>query len=1297
MKKLRFVKALFAAAVLTLAIPGCSDFDGSESTGTVQTQGNKIALRISAGNGYERTAIPDAEQIKLSEYTYDLFKVDGEEKVSLFGKGAVSYNDLISGNIVYIEAGTYTFSLVAYKDNAAILGGTLANKTISETDNTLSFKLFALEADSLDATVSISVKVPAGYGAASVSAEVKAASNITTEAAKSFNLSAVEGDSTALTATVTGNVPSGNSSVVLSVRDSNGEEIAGDTVIVYAVKGITSYDSRAISLSKYKAAVNVTTDATTAPAVTLKNKKIADAAVITLTTESSASPFAYSGYVPMGEYDVFVNGDVHGSLTNTTAVSVDTNLTLQSISAAWKNETQPVFYVGASEAEILSELVVTGTYKDEYNNVKTQTISSGYSLSGYDAAKTDTVQNVKVAYSGKESGEISITLTPVVVKTIALVKAPSKTTYKLGESLDLAGLIIKPTMNNGDDGEDVAYSTTTEADFAATGFASTEVAANKTVTITYKTIATATATFDAKIIALDKIEITTQVTKTEYKTGDDLDLTGMVVKASYTDGTTSGLNEADVTSAVSTSGYSKTADGEQTITVSYTEGSGENAITKTATFKVTVAHVFTETMTLDFTGSSPAGKTWNGVPIRGSGNVAALVTRTEGSFAGYLGRKFWLVDGVYAEYCNSAAGLGYTNSEKDTTHESTDFVKAIESEAIGGPFKLTVKTNTKEREFRIYVSADKTTLWTSNPVVAENLSANSGTHTFEFTGTEPVYIGIGTLPASDKTVYSSISSILLETDTAIPADSFPATGIAFTNSGIENGALTLTKDSIPEDGYQLTTTVTPDYASDKTISFSVTGNTKVSVSETGLVTAASDMSTNETVTITAKANGGSDVTATLSLTVKAEADPADKVSTTVNELKTALNAAGSSFSYGNTAAVVNNAKTFIGTLTLTYSDVEITPSLDATTGKLTFTIKNGDVTDDSLTVEYTENLANAAVAEAVSEVKAKLANVAWKTDAATTKNAVEKALAGVVLTDAELSIETVSTEDNGDTVVVTIKNTVKGSGETAISVTDSSIVYESPKFEVTDGVLNLLAKKYEYYLSFDSVTSKTGDDAWTSTTSSVSKDGRNGTEVFKTTFTGFDFKKSATITLKFAGVAKLALWIKGNAGKTFKVGNTTYQLNLSDSVGNSGNTPAAYNTGDNWRFDIEFSDASSVQSFVMTAGESSIYPLGVILYAPTGEATGINATENLPASDITLAQDSSNSNKFTVTGTPVETAGSTITWYVNDVVQTAGTSQTSVADDTFTLSGTLGTIYEVRVDVTANGITYSQTESVMYK
>ena len=68
MRKLRFFKALFVAAALALVIPGCSGVDSDEGTNIPQTQGNKVALKISASEGY-RTALPTVD---LSSYTYEL-------------------------------------------------------------------------------------------------------------------------------------------------------------------------------------------------------------------------------------------------------------------------------------------------------------------------------------------------------------------------------------------------------------------------------------------------------------------------------------------------------------------------------------------------------------------------------------------------------------------------------------------------------------------------------------------------------------------------------------------------------------------------------------------------------------------------------------------------------------------------------------------------------------------------------------------------------------------------------------------------------------------------------------------------------------------------------------------------------------------------------------------------------------------------------------------------------------------------------------------------------------------------
>ena len=74
---------------------------------------------------------------------------------------------------------------------------------------------------------------------------------------------------------------------------------------------------------------------------------------------------------------------------------------------------------------------------------------------------------------------------------------------------------------------------------------------------------------------LDSINVTAP-SKVTYTVGENLDLTGMVVIARYSDNSTKTIPNADVT----VSGYNANQEGEQTVTVTY-EG-------KTATFKVTV-------------------------------------------------------------------------------------------------------------------------------------------------------------------------------------------------------------------------------------------------------------------------------------------------------------------------------------------------------------------------------------------------------------------------------------------------------------------------------------------------------------------------------------------------------------------------------------------------------------------------------------------------------------------------------------------------------------------------------------
>jgi len=90
-----------------------------------------------------------------------------------------------------------------------------------------------------------------------------------------------------------------------------------------------------------------------------------------------------------------------------------------------------------------------------------------------------------------------------------------------------------------------------------------------------------TAQFEDKPVVLESIEVKTPPAKVTYTVGENLDLTGLVVAATYNDDTTKAVIGYTTDPA---SGSKLDTAGKATITVSYTEAS----ITKTTTFDVQV-------------------------------------------------------------------------------------------------------------------------------------------------------------------------------------------------------------------------------------------------------------------------------------------------------------------------------------------------------------------------------------------------------------------------------------------------------------------------------------------------------------------------------------------------------------------------------------------------------------------------------------------------------------------------------------------------------------------------------------
>ena len=161
---------------------------------------------------------------------------------------------------------------------------------------------------------------------------------------------------------------------------------------------------------------------------------------------------------------------------------------------------------------------------------------------------------------------------------IQVVTPPTKTIYKVGETLDLTGMVVNLVGTNG-----VQIDVTSACTFSPANGA-TLTTSDTTVTVTYlyqHDNLTFTTTQALTIRELTSIAVTTLPTKTAYKANEDLDLTGVVVTATYDDGATANVT-ADCTFNPADGTGLTTSD--TTVTVTLVEGS----ITKTTSFSITV-------------------------------------------------------------------------------------------------------------------------------------------------------------------------------------------------------------------------------------------------------------------------------------------------------------------------------------------------------------------------------------------------------------------------------------------------------------------------------------------------------------------------------------------------------------------------------------------------------------------------------------------------------------------------------------------------------------------------------------
>ena len=161
------------------------------------------------------------------------------------------------------------------------------------------------------------------------------------------------------------------------------------------------------------------------------------------------------------------------------------------------------------------------------------------------------------------------TRTPV---SLAVTTPPTKTVYEAGDSFDKTGMVITVTYDDASTRE-------------VTNYNCSPVVLSKDdtyITISYREMMTTVTTTQPVTVKnlLKKIQIITPPTETAYEIGDTIDLTGMVVHAFYSDGTSHEITNYTYSPHV----VSSASDTEVTIT--YTE----DGITKTAIQDITVGN-----------------------------------------------------------------------------------------------------------------------------------------------------------------------------------------------------------------------------------------------------------------------------------------------------------------------------------------------------------------------------------------------------------------------------------------------------------------------------------------------------------------------------------------------------------------------------------------------------------------------------------------------------------------------------------------------------------------------------------
>ena len=149
------------------------------------------------------------------------------------------------------------------------------------------------------------------------------------------------------------------------------------------------------------------------------------------------------------------------------------------------------------------------------------------------------------------------------LNNIEITTAPNKIAYFEGENFDATGMVITANYNNGKSAVVDGYNITNGTNL---------VEGQTSVTITYQD-KTVNQTISVEKNSVTELIISNQPNKTEYKEGENFDITGMVIEAKYKDGTTKTITDYTI------EGGNNLKDNQTQVTISYEGQTVQQAIT----------------------------------------------------------------------------------------------------------------------------------------------------------------------------------------------------------------------------------------------------------------------------------------------------------------------------------------------------------------------------------------------------------------------------------------------------------------------------------------------------------------------------------------------------------------------------------------------------------------------------------------------------------------------------------------------------------------------------------------------